>query len=157
MDICALYKSGAVYFSFNFRINVSQCEWMLLLVAMGGCCVGMAMLTVAVGALPWFQMLEGKEKRRELIAELRSTHALQEPEQHDKMREMQATLALQRQRRLHEHKVGERERGGCVGEGEGEGGKGCGRECVWVGRGEECRQDERDAGDAGVTETEEAA
>ena len=42
----------------------------------------------------------------ELIQELRSTHALQEAEQGEKMKEMQATLALQRQRRLHEHKVG---------------------------------------------------
>ena len=52
------------------------------------------------------QMFEGKEKRMELIQELRSTHALQEAEQGEKMKEMQATLALQRQRRLHEHKVG---------------------------------------------------
>ncbi|KAK7491063.1 hypothetical protein BaRGS_00017759 [Batillaria attramentaria] len=49
-------------------------------------------------------MFEGKEKRMELIQELRSTHALQEEEQKQKVREMQATLALQRQRRLHEHK-----------------------------------------------------
>ncbi|KAK7106474.1 cilia- and flagella-associated protein 91-like isoform X2 [Littorina saxatilis] len=49
-------------------------------------------------------MFEGKEKRMELIAELRSTHALQNTEQTEKMKEMQATLALQRQRRLHEHK-----------------------------------------------------
>lgn len=49
-------------------------------------------------------MFEGKEKRIELVRELRSTHALQEPEQLQKAREMQATLALQRQRRLHEHK-----------------------------------------------------
>ena len=51
-------------------------------------------------------MFEGKERRMELIQELRSTHALQEAEQGEKMKEMQATLALQRQRRLHEHKVG---------------------------------------------------
>ncbi|KAL8577811.1 hypothetical protein ACOMHN_054561 [Nucella lapillus] len=49
-------------------------------------------------------MFEGKEKRMELIQELRSTHALQEAQQSEKMKEMQATLALQRQRRLHEHK-----------------------------------------------------
>ncbi|XP_076457468.1 cilia- and flagella-associated protein 91-like [Babylonia areolata] len=49
-------------------------------------------------------MFEGKEKRMELIQELRSTHALQETEQAEKLKEMQATLALQRQRRLHEHK-----------------------------------------------------
>ncbi|KAK3106963.1 hypothetical protein FSP39_004095 [Pinctada imbricata] len=47
---------------------------------------------------------EGKEKRMELIKELRSTHALQEAEQKVKQQEKQATLALQRQRRLHEHK-----------------------------------------------------
>ena len=50
-------------------------------------------------------MFEGKEKRRELINELRSTHALQEREQAMKRDEGQATLALQRQRELHEHKV----------------------------------------------------
>lgn len=48
-------------------------------------------------------MYEGKEKRMELIKELRSTHALQEAEQTVKKQEKQATLALQRQRRLHEH------------------------------------------------------
>ncbi len=57
-------------------------------------------------------MFEGKEKRIELIRELRSTHALQEAEQTMKKQEKQATLALQRQRRLHEHKVGERFRTG---------------------------------------------
>lgn len=50
-------------------------------------------------------MYEGKEKRMELIQELRSTHALQEAEQTVKKQEKQATLALQRQRRLHEHQV----------------------------------------------------
>ncbi|ESO99083.1 hypothetical protein LOTGIDRAFT_142246, partial [Lottia gigantea] len=50
-------------------------------------------------------MFEGKEKRIELIKELRSTHALQEAEQLQKKQEMTTTLALQRQRRLHEHKV----------------------------------------------------
>ncbi|XP_050416159.1 cilia- and flagella-associated protein 91 [Patella vulgata] len=49
-------------------------------------------------------MFEGKEKRIELINELRSTHALQEAEQIEKKQEMTTTLALQRQRRLHEHK-----------------------------------------------------
>ncbi|XP_052253819.1 cilia- and flagella-associated protein 91-like [Dreissena polymorpha] len=48
-------------------------------------------------------MYEGKEKRMELIRELRSTHALQEAEQSMKKQEKQATLTLQRQRRLHEH------------------------------------------------------
>ena len=50
-------------------------------------------------------MFEGKEKRIELIRELRSTHALQEAEQQMKKQERLATLALQRQRRLHDHKV----------------------------------------------------
>ncbi|XP_012944765.1 cilia- and flagella-associated protein 91 [Aplysia californica] len=49
-------------------------------------------------------MFEGKEKRKELIKELRSTHALQEKEQAMRKHEEKATLALQRQRRLHEHK-----------------------------------------------------
>ena len=47
----------------------------------------------------------GKEKRIELIRELRTTHALQDAESRQKKQEKQATLALQRQRRLHEHKV----------------------------------------------------
>lgn len=51
------------------------------------------------------QMYEGKEKRMELIKELRSTHALQDAEQNMKKQDKQATLALQRQRRLHEHQV----------------------------------------------------
>ncbi len=50
-------------------------------------------------------MFEGKEKRKDLIQELRSTHALQDAEQQVKRQEKQATLALQRQRRLYEHKV----------------------------------------------------
>ena len=50
-------------------------------------------------------MFEGKEKRMELIKELRSTHALQSAEQEMKRQEKQATLALQRQRMLHDHKV----------------------------------------------------
>ena len=50
-------------------------------------------------------MFEGKEKRIELIRELRSTHALQEAEQQMRKQEKLATLALQRQRRLHDHKV----------------------------------------------------
>ncbi|XP_013385345.1 cilia- and flagella-associated protein 91 [Lingula anatina] len=49
-------------------------------------------------------MFEGKEKRMELIKELRSTHALQEAEQSLKKAEKQQTLAMQRQRRLHEHR-----------------------------------------------------
>ncbi|XP_071806204.1 cilia- and flagella-associated protein 91-like isoform X2 [Asterias amurensis] len=49
-------------------------------------------------------MFEGKEKRQELINELRSTHALQSAEQQMKKQEKQATLNLQRQRRLHDHK-----------------------------------------------------
>ncbi|CAH1796119.1 unnamed protein product [Owenia fusiformis] len=49
-------------------------------------------------------MFEGKEKRIELINELRSTHALQDAQQQIKKQEKQATLALQRQRRLYEHK-----------------------------------------------------
>ncbi|CAH8637797.1 unnamed protein product [Dicrocoelium dendriticum] len=41
------------------------------------------------------QMYEGKEKRRELIAELRSTHALLEDEQADKLREKLSILDTQ--------------------------------------------------------------
>lgn len=50
-------------------------------------------------------MFEGKEKRLELIQELRTSHALQEDDRLLKKAEKQVTLALQRQRNLHEHKV----------------------------------------------------
>nr|XP_045004373.1 cilia- and flagella-associated protein 91 isoform X2 [Jaculus jaculus] len=50
-------------------------------------------------------MFEGKEKRLELIQELRTSHALQEDDKLVKKAEKQVTLALQRQRNLHEHKV----------------------------------------------------
>nr|XP_058920719.1 cilia- and flagella-associated protein 91 isoform X2 [Kogia breviceps] len=50
-------------------------------------------------------MFEGKEKRLELIQELRTSHALQEEDRLVKKAEKQVTLALQRQRNLHEHKV----------------------------------------------------
>ncbi|EDO40940.1 predicted protein [Nematostella vectensis] len=49
-------------------------------------------------------MFEGKEKRLELIQELRSTHALQEGGQAEKRNERQSVLTLQRQRRLDQHK-----------------------------------------------------
>ncbi|XP_007532174.1 cilia- and flagella-associated protein 91 isoform X1 [Erinaceus europaeus] len=50
-------------------------------------------------------MFEGKEKRLELIQELRTSHALQGDDRLVKKVEKQVTLALQRQRNLHEHKV----------------------------------------------------
>ncbi|XP_037014720.2 cilia- and flagella-associated protein 91 isoform X2 [Artibeus jamaicensis] len=50
-------------------------------------------------------MFEGKEKRLELIQELRTTHALQEDERLLRKAERQVVLALQRQRNLHENKV----------------------------------------------------
>ncbi|KAM4795576.1 LOW QUALITY PROTEIN: cilia- and flagella-associated protein 91 [Rhinophrynus dorsalis] len=50
-------------------------------------------------------IFEGKEKRLELIRELRTTHALQEEGQLIKKAEKQVTLALQRQRDLSEHKA----------------------------------------------------
>ncbi|KAK2500638.1 hypothetical protein MC885_019747 [Smutsia gigantea] len=50
-------------------------------------------------------MFEGKEKRLELIQELRTSHALQEDDRLVQKAEKQAILALQRQRNLHEHKV----------------------------------------------------
>lgn len=49
-------------------------------------------------------MFEGKEKRLELIQELRSTHALQEAGQLEKRNDRQAVLSLQRQRRLDTNK-----------------------------------------------------
>lgn len=51
------------------------------------------------------QMFEGKEKRLELIQELRTTHALQKEEQDKKEVEKQATLALQRQRDIQSDRV----------------------------------------------------
>uniref|UniRef100_A0A8C6HIM4 Cilia- and flagella-associated protein 91 n=1 Tax=Mus spicilegus TaxID=10103 RepID=A0A8C6HIM4_MUSSI len=50
-------------------------------------------------------MFEGKEKRLELILELRTSHALQEDDKLVKKAEKQVTLALQRQRNLHEDKL----------------------------------------------------
>ncbi|XP_063726301.1 cilia- and flagella-associated protein 91-like isoform X2 [Symsagittifera roscoffensis] len=49
-------------------------------------------------------MREGRDKRIELIRELRSTHALQEAEQSMKQTELEDTLGLQRKRVRHEHK-----------------------------------------------------
>lgn len=51
------------------------------------------------------QMFEGKEKRLELIQELRTTHALQKEEQDKKEAEKQATLALQKQRDIQSDRV----------------------------------------------------
>ncbi|XP_074070688.1 cilia- and flagella-associated protein 91 [Macrotis lagotis] len=50
-------------------------------------------------------MYEGKEKRLELIKELRTIHSLQEDDRLLKKLEKQVTLALQRQRDLHEEKM----------------------------------------------------
>ena len=50
-------------------------------------------------------MYDGKEKRRELINELRSTHALQQAEMMAKKREKNSMLQKQRQDRLDEHQV----------------------------------------------------
>ncbi|BFZ13751.1 hypothetical protein BsWGS_16789 [Bradybaena similaris] len=49
-------------------------------------------------------MLEGKAKRRELIEEIRTTHALQEREQAMKEHEQNVTLSLQKQQAVHAHK-----------------------------------------------------
>lgn len=49
-------------------------------------------------------IFEGKEKRLELIQELRSTHALQYAEQQIKKAEKEQVLELQRERRLEQHK-----------------------------------------------------
>nr|XP_039249050.1 cilia- and flagella-associated protein 91-like [Styela clava]XP_039249051.1 cilia- and flagella-associated protein 91-like [Styela clava] len=51
-------------------------------------------------------MYEGKEKRIELIQEVRSTHALQHAEQQVKRQERQDVLTLQRQQRFHQQKEG---------------------------------------------------
>ncbi len=52
-----------------------------------------------------WQMFEEKEKRLELIQELRTTHALQKEEQDKKEVEKQVTLALQRQRDIQSERV----------------------------------------------------
>jgi len=49
-------------------------------------------------------MYEGKENRRELIAELKTTHALLKSEQQIKLQEKQQIISLQRQRKLYEDK-----------------------------------------------------
>ncbi|XP_036401385.1 cilia- and flagella-associated protein 91-like [Megalops cyprinoides] len=54
-------------------------------------------------------MFEGKEKRWELIQELRTTHALQREEQEKQKVQRQVTLDLQKQRELHNHMVSMRE------------------------------------------------
>lgn len=56
-------------------------------------------------SLSSFKIFEGKEKRLELIQELRSTHALQYAEQQIKKAEKEQVLELQRERRLEQHKV----------------------------------------------------
>jgi len=50
-------------------------------------------------------MYDGKEKRRELIDELRSTHALQQAEINSKKLEKNNILQLQRQEKLNQHYV----------------------------------------------------
>lgn len=51
-------------------------------------------------------MYEGKEKRSELINEIRSTHALQHAEQQMRRDEKQQVLTVQRQRRLVQEQEG---------------------------------------------------
>ncbi|XP_036401824.1 cilia- and flagella-associated protein 91 [Megalops cyprinoides] len=50
-------------------------------------------------------MFEGKEKRLELIQELRTTHTLQREEQEKQKVQRRVTLDLQKQRELHNHMV----------------------------------------------------
>ncbi|XP_061092389.1 cilia- and flagella-associated protein 91 [Conger conger] len=57
------------------------------------------------GAASKETMSEEKERRMDLIQELRSTHALQQEEQELQQAEKQNILALQRQRELHRHKA----------------------------------------------------
>ncbi|KAJ8255454.1 hypothetical protein GJAV_G00205050 [Gymnothorax javanicus] len=57
------------------------------------------------GASSRAAMCDGKEKRLELIQELRTTHALQQGERELQGAEKQATLALQRQRERDDHKA----------------------------------------------------
>ena len=50
-------------------------------------------------------MFEGKERRRHLIEELRTTHALQEPEQKVKRAEAEEIRREQSERKKQTHKV----------------------------------------------------
>ncbi len=51
------------------------------------------------------QMFEVKENRRDLIAELRTTHALQSPEQQQKRTEAEDIRSQQQQARASQHQV----------------------------------------------------
>lgn len=51
-------------------------------------------------------MFEGKERRKDLIGEVRTTHALQAPEQKEKRWQNEEVLSLQHEREAMEHKVG---------------------------------------------------
>ena len=53
----------------------------------------------------FLKMIEGKEMRSDMIKELRTTHALQSPEQQEKKKETEAILGEQRARERQEHKV----------------------------------------------------
>lgn len=51
------------------------------------------------------QMYGGKEMRSDLIQELRTTHALQSPEQKEKKQEMERILSQQRIQKAEQNKV----------------------------------------------------
>lgn len=51
------------------------------------------------------KMFEGKEQRHHLIAELRTTHALQAPEQQLQAREREAIHSKQAHHHQHQHQV----------------------------------------------------
>ena len=53
----------------------------------------------------FLKMYEGKEMRSDLIAELRTTHALQSPERKEKKAKTEEILSEQRARERHQHKV----------------------------------------------------
>ena len=55
--------------------------------------------------ISFLKMYEGKEMRSDLIKELRTTHALQSPEQKQKKKETEAILSKQRAKEKAEHKV----------------------------------------------------
>ena len=50
-------------------------------------------------------MFDGKEMRSDLIKELRTTHALQQPEQKEKRKETENILSKQRNQIETQHKV----------------------------------------------------
>ena len=112
MRVCACVHNVCVQCVYvhvcNVCISLSMCVLYVCECVRALCtCVGERMIlhsfSRGVG-----QMFEGKERRKDLIGELRTTHALQAPEQKEKRRQNEEVLSLQHKREALEHKVGVR-------------------------------------------------